>query len=301
MASAELARARAMYEALLQQFLAKGEDATVDYFRETYEAFLAELPIPGDARTESIDAGGVPALAVTTDGASTERTILHLHGGGYVIGSSLGYRSFGAALSQAADARVVLPDYRLAPESSFPGAVDDATATYRWLLNSGTPASGVILSGDSAGGGLVAATLLALRDAGDPLPAGGVMISPWTDLALTGESMESNDASDPLVKKDLLVMMADMYLAGGDPRMPLASPLYGDYHGVPPLLIIAGDAETLRDDAVRVAERAWAADVDVTLDVVPDQLHIFPVFSSFLPEARRALEAIGAFVKQCTG
>ncbi|MEW6471365.1 MAG: alpha/beta hydrolase [Actinomycetota bacterium] len=301
MGSPELARARAMYEDLLQQFMAKGEDATVDYFRETYEAFSAQFPIPGDARIEMIDAGGVPAVTVTAEGASTERMILYLHGGGYVIGSANGYRSLGAALSQATDARVVLLDYRLAPENPYPASVEDATAAYRWLLKTGTPASEVILCGDSAGGGLVAATLLALRDAGDPLPAGGVMISPWTDLALTGESLDVNDTIDPLVKKGLLVMMAEMYLVGADPKTPLASPLYGDYQGVPPLLIIAGDAETLRDDAVRVAERARATGVSVTLNVVPDQLHIFPVFSSFMPEARQALEEIGAFVKQCTG
>jgi acetyl esterase/lipase len=147
----------------------------------------------------------------------------------------------------------------------------------------------------------VAAALLALRDAGDPLPAGGVLISPWTDLAVTGESMATNDATDPLVKKDLLLMMASMYLGAADPTTPLASPLYGDLEGLPPLLIIVGGAETLRDDAVRLAERARAAGVEVSLDVVPDQLHIFPVFSSFLPEARSALEAIGAFVAPRSG
>lgn len=301
MASVELARARAMYEDLFQQFMAKGEDATVEYFRETYEAFTAQFPIPGDAQIETIDAGGVPAVVVTANGASSGKTILHFHGGGYVIGSANGYRAMGAAISQATGARVVLPDYRLAPENAYPAAVEDATAAYRGLLESGTPASEIVLSGDSAGGGLVAVTLLALRDTGDPLPAGGVMMSPWTDMALSGESFVSNDATDPLVKKDLLGMMAQMYLAGGDGSGPLASPLYGDYQGIPPLLIIVGGAETLRDDSVQLAERAKAAGVDVTINVVPDQLHIFPVFSSFLPEARQALEDIGSFVKQCTG
>jgi monoterpene epsilon-lactone hydrolase len=301
MAGGELARARAMYEDLSRQFTSKGEEATVEHFRDTYEAFCAQFPVPADARIETVDAGGVPAVVVTAKGASAGTTIVHLHGGGYVIGSAHGYRSLAAALSRAARARVLLVDYRLSPEHPHPAPVEDAVAAYRWLLAEGTPASSIVLSGDSAGGGLVAATLLALRDAGDPLPAGGAMMSPWTDLTVAGESMVSNDAVDPLVKQGLLLMMAEMYLAGADPLSPLASPLYGDHMGLPPLHIVVGDAEVLRDDAVRMAGRAEAAGVDVTLDVVPEQFHIFPVFESFLPEARQAIDAIGAFVTRCTG
>jgi acetyl esterase/lipase len=187
-------------------------------------------------------------------------------------------------------------DYRLAPEHPFPAAVDDAVAAYRWLLTQGVGADRVVIAGDSAGGGLTLATLLALKDAGDPRPAGAVPISPWTDLEATGESMRTRVAVDKVIKPDELKAVVDWYARGADLKSPYLSPLHGDYAGLPPLLIQVGDAEVLLDDATRVADRAEAAGVDVTLEVWDEMPHVFQSFTGLLPEADEAIEHIGRWV-----
>src|SRR5690606_5447385 len=175
-------------------------------------------------------------------------------------------RNLGGRISKAANCRVLSLDYRLAPEHPFPAAVDDAVTGYRWLLDQGIRPDRIAIAGDSAGGGLAAATLVALKDRGEPMPAAGVCLSPWVDMEGTGESMTSRAALDPMVQKDGLKDMASLYLDGADPRSPLAAPLYADLSGLPPLLIQVGTAETLYDDATRLAEKAEAAGVDVTLE-----------------------------------
>ena len=207
------------------------EEPTIEDYRESYEKFCAQFAVPEDVATEEVDAGGVPALWVRTPEASDDRTVLYLHGGGYVIGTAHGYREFTSHISRAAGARVLVVDYRLAPEHPFPAAVDDAVAAYRWLLANGTSASKVVIAGDSAGGGLAMATLLALRDGGDPLPAGGVGLSPWVDLECSGETMTTLADVDPVVSRDGVMGMAEMYLAGQDAKNPLATPLHGDLAG----------------------------------------------------------------------
>jgi acetyl esterase/lipase len=226
--------------------------------------------------------------------------VFYLHGGGYVIGSAQDYREMTSHIGRAAGARVLVVDYRLAPEHPFPAAVDDAVAAYRWLLATGASPGSIVIAGDSAGGGLTMATLLALRDAGTTLPAAGVCMSPWVDLECTGESMTTKADVDPVVQREGAIGMADMYLAGQDIRLPLASPLRGDLRGLPPLLIQVGTRETLLDDSTRLAERARAAGVDVTIDTVEGAPHVWQVFSSFLPEGRDAIDRIANFTQKHT-
>lgn len=191
-------------------------------------------------------------------------------------------------------------NYRLAPENPFPAAVDDAVAGYRWLLGQGYKPSKIAVAGDSAGGGLTVATLVAIREAGLPLPAAGVCQSPWVDLEGIGESMTTRAKVDPVVQREGLNGMAQGYLQGKDPRTPLAAPLYADLKGLPPLLIQVGDAETLLDDSNRLTERAKAAGVQVKLEVCPEMMHVWQLFASFLPEGQQAVDVIGKFIAERT-
>ncbi len=237
---------------------------------------------------------------VSTPAANPARVILYLHGGGYVMGSINTHRELGQRLSRAAAARVLLIDYRLAPEHPHPAAVEDATRAYRWLLSRGVSPSRLVVAGDSAGGGLTVATLLAARDSGLPLPAAGVCLSPWVDLEGVGESMTTKAAADPLVQRDGLRRMGALYLNGQDPRTPLASPLYADLSGLPPLLIQVGTAEALLDDSTRLAERAREAGVEVDLEPWDDMIHVWQAFAAVLPEGQQAIERIGQFIRERT-
>jgi acetyl esterase/lipase len=251
-----------------------------------------------DVRSETVDAGGVSADWIEAPGADASRALLYLHGGGYVIGSVNTHRDLVSRIARAAGVRALSVEYRLAPENPHPAAVEDSTAAYRWLLRQGLEPGRVVLAGDSAGGGLVIATLVALRDAGDPLPAAGVCLSPWVDLEGVGESMTTKAEPDPLIQRDGLVKMGRLYLGDFDPHTPLAAPLYADLGGLPPLLIQVGTAEALLDDARRVAEKASAAGVDVTLEPWDDMIHVWQIFASMLPEAREAIDRIGDFIRK---
>lgn len=265
--------------------------------RARLESMSSLMPLPEDVVREPVSAGGVPSEWVTAPGARADRVIVYLHGGGYVIGSINTHRDHAGRLSRAAGARVLNVDYRLAPEHPHPAAVDDATAAYRWVLAQGVDASGVAVAGDSAGGGLTVATLVALRDGRVPLPAAGVCLSPWIDLEGVGESMVTKADLDPMVQADGLRKMAALYLGSHHPRTPLAAPLYADLRGLPPLLVQVGTAETLLDDSIRLAERARAADVDVTLEQWEDMIHVFQCFAAMLPEAQQAIERIGEYLR----
>jgi monoterpene epsilon-lactone hydrolase len=274
---------------------------TIEEMRAGFEQMAAAFPLPGDVSTESVSAGGVPAEWVSAPGADPSRAILYLHGGGYIIGSIATHREVASRISRASGARVLVLDYRLAPECPFPAAVDDALAAYRWLLDQGLVPTRMVVAGDSAGGGLVVAALLAIRGAGLPLPAAGVCMSPWADLECSGESMSARAERDAMVQREMLVGMRDAYLAGKDARDPLASPLYADLSGLPPLLVQVGTAEVLYDDSTRLAERARAAGVEVTLEPWEDMPHVFQLFASMLPEGREAIEHIGEFIREKTG
>ena len=269
--------------------------------RAAMESLTAMAPRPDDVTFTPVDAGGRPAEWVAAAGASDDRALLYLHGGGYCIGSIATHRHLAADLSRAAGMRVLLVDYRLAPEHPFPAAVEDAVAAYRFLLDSGYDRRRLAIAGDSAGGGLTAATLVALRDRDLPLPAAAVLLSPWLDLSQSGESMDSKADADPIVQRVGLQRMADAYLGGAQAETPLASPLFADLRHLPPLLIHVGTAETLLDDSRRFAERARAAGVDATLDVWDDMVHVWHAFGFILPEARDAHGRIGAFLRQHVG
>jgi monoterpene epsilon-lactone hydrolase len=261
---------------------------------EKTAVFLGGAP---DAKCEKIDAGGVPAEWVMAPGCDTERAVLFLHGGGYAIGSLNTHRRLAYDISAASSAKVLLIDYRLAPEHPFPAAIDDAAAAWRWLLQQGFAANRLAIAGDSAGGGLTIATLANLRDQKLGLPACAVAISPWVDLEGVGNSITARAAQDPMVQKEGLLWMAGMYLNGKDAKTPLAAPLHADLKGLPPILVQVGTAETLLDDATRIAEKLHAAGGDVRLAIWPNMLHVFPLFAPVLSEGRDGCIEIGTFIR----
>ena len=253
---------------------------------------------PVGTTVEPADAGGVPAEWLAAAGVAGRRVLMYLHGGAYQVGSPATLRHLKALLSAAARARVLSVGYRLAPEHPFPAAVEDALTVYRWLLAGGTDPAAIVIAGDSAGGGLTLATLVAARDAGEPLPAAAAVISPWTDLALTSESLRTRAAVDVMLKPAGIAETAEVYLAGADPRHPYASPLYADLRGLPPILIHVGDAEVILDDSTRFAARARAAGVDVTLEIWDEMPHVWHAFAGVLPEADQAIASIGAWLSE---
>jgi epsilon-lactone hydrolase len=276
----------------------RSENPTVAEMRAGWENFAAPFEPAPDITFEPVLDSAVRAEWGSAPGADGNRVMLFLHGGGYNIGSIQSYRGFVGKLSRAMQARVLSVDYRLAPEHPFPAAVDDCYAAYRWLLARDIAPNRIVVAGDSAGGGLAFSTLLAARDAGDPLPSAIVAISPSTDLAKEGESMRARAHLDPLVSYETSIAHALRYVgANGDLKHPLASPLYADLRDLPPTLIMVGTHETLFDDSTRIAAKARAAGVDVELDVWEGMIHIWPFFADVLPEGAQAIEKIGRFVK----
>ncbi|NML12035.1 alpha/beta hydrolase [Sphingobium sp. AR-3-1] len=272
--------------------------APIGAWRDGFEALCATFPVADDARIEAIDLNGVAALKVTAVGVGDAdgRAVLHFHSGGYVMGSARAYRNFAERLSRVCATPVVVPDYRLAPDHVYPAAVDDAMTAYRAMLDH-HGADRLIVSGDSAGGGLAIAVLMAVRDAGLPLPLAGVAISPLLDLAGDGESSVTLDGIDPLINRVMIVEMGKVYIEDRDPRShPLASPVWGQHHGLPPLFLTASDAEALRDDAVRLAAGVREEGGEVELVLAQGMVHIWTLFP-FLPEADRSLDQIGRFVR----
>jgi epsilon-lactone hydrolase len=298
MASPEIKEISDMLRARQQEAPA---DISFPESRAMFEQMTAAFPVPQGVKSTPVDAGGIPAEWITAPEAGEEQTIYWLHGGGYCIGSINTHRGLLARISAASRARAFAIDYRLAPEEPFPAAVEDAVAGYLWLLSTGFEPTQIIIGGDSAGGGLAAATLVALKGDGKPLPAGAVCISPWTDLALTGESLRTKAEADPMITNDGITRVRDAYVGDSDPSEPLVSPIYADLSGLPPLLIQVGENEVLLDDSTRLAERAKAAGVDVTLEVWPDMIHVWHFFAAMLPEGQQAIDRIGLWVRQRTG
>ncbi|WP_242635974.1 alpha/beta hydrolase [Cellulomonas sp. zg-ZUI22] len=264
--------------------------------RAGFEMFSTRPPDPGVTVTE-VTLGGVPALLVEPS-TTTVGTVLHLHGGGYALGSARSGVALASALAHRAGASAHSLGYRLAPEHPFPAAVEDGLAAYRGLLDAGYAPDRVALTGESSGGGLALAVLLAARDADLPQPAAVVLMSPWVDLTLSGESLRTHEAVDPMNSAAGLAENAARYLDGADPADPAASPLLADLHGLPPLLVQVGAHDVLLDDATRLAARAAAADVDVTLEAVAGAPHVFQNFEGRIDEADRALHRAGRFLAE---
>jgi epsilon-lactone hydrolase len=275
-----------------------GPQTTVEAWRRRVAVLGRLVPHPPkDTQVRRVDLDGVKGVSVASGQSSDDRLILYLHGGGHAAGSPALYRDFTWRLSAAARARVIVIDYRLAPEHPFPAALDDAVKAYRGLLAAGVDPRRTALAGESSGGGLVFAMLLKLRDERCRLPAVAVALSPWTDLAMTGPSLQRNAELDPMIRSEAAARLATYYLAGSDPRMPYASPLYGDPTGLPPTLIQVGSDEVLLDDSVRMAERMRAAGCQVELEIWPRMPHAWQLWARLVPEARLAIERVGAFVQ----
>ncbi len=252
---------------------------------------------PGVSVSE-VDAGGPRAVWVQVEGSRPDRVLVYFHGGGYMIGSADHVANMLGHIAAGAGCRALSVDYRLAPENPFPAAVDDARAAYRWLLDEGVEPGGIVVGGDSAGGALAIATQLAVRDEGLPLPAGSVPISPWADLRCVAPSWTTNAETDLVLTHERLSTLAGLYLRDADPNDPLASPVLGDYRGLPPMYVQASGYETLLDDCIAVTDNAARAGLDVRLDVFAGMQHVFQYCAGAMPEADDAIARIACWVEE---
>jgi acetyl esterase/lipase len=266
--------------------------------RSNFETQVSQLPIAESVSYGPVSVEDIPAEWIVPEGTLGQDVLLYLHGGGYCLGSINTHRGLVSHIAKAAKIRALSIDYRLAPENPFPAAVEDTISAYKWLLSQGIAATSIIIAGDSAGGGLTVSTMVSLRENEISLPAAAVLISPWVDLALSGGSIISKADIDPMVSKEGLIDMAEAYIGDSDLKAPLASPLYADLSGLPPILIQAGTAEILLDDAIRMADRAGKDGVDVTLNTAEDMCHVWHVFTSMLPEAIEAIGELARFIRK---
>ena len=271
---------------------------TIDEMRRSMESLTKLASLPSKTKVEKVSFNGISAEWICAKEAHEDRVILYLHGGGYNIGSPNTHRELAAHISMTSGAKVLLPDYRLAPEHPFPSALEDATSAYRWLLDTGLTGRNISIAGDSAGGALSIATSISLRDTGEPLPASIACISPWIDLEMSGNSIKTHAKIDPLLNLQLLKIMASNYIGDNDPCSPLISPIYADLRGISPLLIHVGSDEMLLDDSTRIAEKAKNAEVDVTLKIYDQMWHAWHLNVRLMPEAKNAIEELGSFIRK---
>ena len=292
-------------------------DATHEELRQGLEDFLSSFHSLEGMNQEAVNAQGVEARWVRAagiepvgadsdgtapDGAGSENNrmkgaVLYLHGGAYVRGSVQSHLGVINGLGRQCGLPVLAPEYRLAPEHPWPAAMEDVAACYHWLLQQKFHPSRIFLAGDSAGGGLTLASLLAWRDAGAPLPAAALLLSPWTDLTLSGESVALKAEQDPMLTRETLLECAALYLNGADPKHPYISPMFSEPKGLPPMLIQVGSAEILLDDSIRMAEKLREAGVETVLEEWPDMIHVWQVFASRLVEGQQALQRAGEFIR----
>lgn len=276
-------------------------NATLADMRADAEMFGEMTTEPSGVKCASVSANGVPALMLTPDGCAADRVLQYTHGGGYVFCSAASHRRLAGHIAKAVGCRALVVDYRLAPEHPHPAPVTDAISSYRWLLDQGIKPGHIALSGDSAGGGLVLATLLKARDEGLPQPAGAVPISPWTDMEATGATMKTRAAVDKCVTEAGIKQLAPLFLGATSSKDAYASPHYADLKGIAPLYIQVGDEETLLDDSVRFAHRALDAGVEVKLEIYPEMQHIFQICAGNLPQADLAISRMAAWLKPRLG
>ncbi len=279
-----------------------GATAAIADLREEYDRAVEIFPLPDGVTCEPGSLGGVPGEWLRPEGADAARALLYFHGGGYVLGSTRSHRHMVAALAKGAGVHAFSADYRLAPEHPFPAAVEDGAAVWQGLLESGIDPASAVIGGDSAGGGLTVATLVKARDDGLAMPAGGLCISPWTDMTLEAGSYATKADSDPMVKQNQIERWTGVYLgADTDRRHPWASPLYADLEGLPPLLVQVGSEEVLLDDSVSLAEAARRAGVEVRLSVADEMIHVWHWFDRLLDRAKDGIDEATAFIRARTG
>lgn len=264
--------------------------------RERLDTVASAYGVASDISFEQVRIGQCEAQWSIAPGSDPGRVLLYLHGGGYCSGSIRSHRGMVSETGRAAGVRTLALGYRLAPEHPFPAALEDAVAAVEHLLRMDIPAGRIAIGGDSAGGGLTLATLVRLRDAGRPLPACAWLVSPWIDLEMTGKSIDTKDADDPLIHRAYLQELASAYCGGESPRNPLISPVHADLRGLPPMLVQVGSAETLLDDAVAIVERFGEADVSATLEIWPRMIHAWHLWSARLTAGRQAMASAGAYI-----
>jgi acetyl esterase/lipase len=281
---------------LREKALPPGANITLEQRRGGMEKIAFKAA--DDIGVENVTVASQAAEWVKAPGSQTGRAILYLHGGGYVMGSPNTHRSLAGEISRAAQAAVLLVDYRLAPEHPFPAAVEDGVASYRWLLGQGFAPRSLAIAGDSAGGGLVVATLVSARDQGLPMPAAAVPISPWSDMTCSNESYKTRAEADPMVGSGGIGDMARLYLHGTDPKNPLASPNFASLRSLPPLLIHVGRDEVLLDDSIKLDQKAKADGVNSTLEIWEDMIHVWHAFHPMLPEGKQAITRVGEFLQE---
>lgn len=257
--------------------------------------------IPDSVSVTALSVNGVPCEWVSSGATDEKRVLMYLHGGGYMFGGLDSHRDIAWRLAEGAGMRVLMVDYRLAPEHPFPAAVEDATGCYRWLIDEGYDPRQMAIGGDSAGGGLSIATLVNARNLGLAMPAACVLLSPWTDLSISGDSVAKNETADPMLSRAALVRMAELYLGDRDRRAPLASPLLADLRGLPPALIQVGSTEVLLSDSERLAVNLREAGSEAAIEVWPNMPHVFPMFASRIPEGKQAIANLAAFLRKHTG
>jgi acetyl esterase/lipase len=291
-------RSRAAYQIYRQVGARYDASVPVERLRASIDSKARFAPVPSKVEVQPLAIGELAAEWVGPCNVSKDRAILYLHGGAYTMGSRRTHRPLAARIAIASQAPALLVEYRLAPENPFPAALEDAKAAYRWMLEQGVQASSMVIAGDSAGGGLALAVVTALRDEGEPLPAGLVCLSPWTDLTLSGETVSTRAKTDPILSREAGLLHAGCYVGAHDPRSPLISPVFADLSRLPPLLIQVGEHEILLSDSLRLAENARQAGVDVSLEVWQGMWHVWHVFAGLIPEAHRAIERVGAFIQE---
>jgi monoterpene epsilon-lactone hydrolase len=283
---------------LLKQTAEADIHKRVEDSRKSLDQLATLVTLPKDVTIDSININELPANWISTPESDPDKVILYLHGGGYIEGSLISHQDLAMRIGRASKSKVLLIGYRLAPEHPFPAALEDSIMAYKWLITEkNILPQNIVIAGDSAGGGLTLCTLLKLRDENIPLPAAAVCLSPWTDLAITGNSIRKNYKIDPWLKPSEIYFMAELYIGDNDPENPYISPLYGKLKGLPPILIHVGSAEILLDDSVRLANKAKSEGVEIIIDVWEDMLHVFQAFADWAPEGQEAINKIGSFVQ----
>ena len=291
------------YEVILEVLNSRQDTSGLSFEerRSNFEMEASQLPVAENVSCEPLSIDNIPAEWIVPAKASRRGVLLYLHGGGYCVGSIDTHRGMVSHIASESGTKALLIDYRLAPEHPFPAAVEDSTTAYKWLLSQGTASDDIIIAGDSAGGGLAVSTLISLKEKEIPLPAAAVLLSPWVDLAMTGDSITSKADIDPLVTKESLFEMAEAYLGETDGLVPLASPVYAALKGLPPMLIHVGTSEVLHDDAARLADLAVKSGVEVSLNVAEGMCHVWHYFTVMLPESIAAIKEIAVFMREHLG